>query len=70
MKDIDYFDHFEFGVSAKDARAMSVATRKLLEQSFLALLDSGIDYRGQNVGCFMSAVSFDITSIVEPVSKV
>ena len=31
---------------------MSVSTRKLIELSFAALLDSGIDYRNQNVGCY------------------
>ena len=67
LQNIDEFDHVEFGVSAKDAKAMAVSTRKLLELTFLSLLDSGIDYRSQNVGSYMSAVDFDIMSITNPV---
>lgn len=52
LKQTDQIDHVELGITSKDAKAMSVSTRKLIELSFLALLDSGIDYRGQNVGCF------------------
>jgi acyl transferase domain-containing protein len=52
LKHTDQLDHVELGITSKDARAMSLSTRKLIELSFLALLDSGIDYRGQNVGCF------------------
>ena len=61
------FDHLEFGVTAKDARAMAVSSRKLIELSFLALLDSGINYRGQRVGCYASGNPFDILSIADPV---
>lgn len=67
LKDVDQFDHVEFGISARDARAMSLSTRKLIELSFLALLDSGIDYRGRDVGCYASATNHDILSIAEPV---
>ncbi|KAJ6464059.1 hypothetical protein C8R45DRAFT_1175371 [Mycena sanguinolenta] len=63
LKDISLFDPTEFGITAKDAKAMAVGTRKLIETTFLALLDSGIDYRGRNVGCYMSAVSFDALTI-------
>ncbi|KAJ7325468.1 hypothetical protein DFH08DRAFT_787573 [Mycena albidolilacea] len=63
LKDFADFDPVEFGIPSKDARAMAVSTRKLIEASFLALLDSGISYRGRNVGCYMSAVSFDGTTI-------
>ncbi|KAH9928894.1 uncharacterized protein B0H18DRAFT_1084333 [Fomitopsis serialis] len=66
LKDVDKFDHLEFGISAKDARAMSPSTRKLIELSFLALLDSGIDYRGRNVGCYATATNHDIMNIAEP----
>ncbi|KAI1783602.1 ketoacyl-synt-domain-containing protein [Ganoderma leucocontextum] len=59
LKDIDTFDFLEFGITAKDARLMSVSTRKLLELSFLSLQDSGIDYRGKNIGCFTSGVAHD-----------
>ncbi|TFY50935.1 hypothetical protein EVJ58_g10823, partial [Rhodofomes roseus] len=66
LKDVDLFDHVEFGISTKDARAMSLSTRKLIELSFLALLDSGIDYQGRNVGYYASATNHDILSIAEP----
>lgn len=42
---------------------MPLGTRKLIETTFLALLDSGIDYRGQNVGCYMSGVDQDMFSV-------
>lgn len=63
LKDIDAFDFLEFGITTKDARLMPVSTRKLLELSFLSLQDSGIDYRGKNIGCFMSGVAHDWFSI-------
>jgi acyl transferase domain-containing protein len=63
LKDISLFDAAEFGITAKDATAMAVGTRKLIENTFLALLDSGIDYRGRNVGCYMSAVAIDTLSM-------
>ncbi|KAF5371761.1 hypothetical protein D9758_003565 [Tetrapyrgos nigripes] len=59
LKDIDLFDHIEFGITAKDVRAMPVSSRKLLELSFLALLDAGINYRTQNIGCFTSGINFE-----------
>lgn len=67
LKNLSLFDAVEFGITTKDARAMAVSTRKLIELAFLALLDSGIDYRSKNVGCFMSGVAFDMMSITEPV---
>ncbi|KZV87149.1 ketoacyl-synt-domain-containing protein [Exidia glandulosa HHB12029] len=60
LKNLDKFDHVEFGITARDARAMPVGTRVLIELAFLALLDSGINYRGENVGCYTSAVSHDL----------
>ncbi|TFY55679.1 hypothetical protein EVJ58_g8093 [Rhodofomes roseus] len=63
LKDIGLFDPVEFGVTNKDIRMMSVGTRKLIEATFLALLDSGIDYRGRDIGCYMSAVAHDMTSV-------
>ena len=63
LKDIQLFDYLEFGVTQRDASMMPVSTRKLLETTFLALLDSGINYRGQNVGCFMSGVSHEKTQL-------
>jgi acyl transferase domain-containing protein len=69
LKDIDLFDHVEFGISSRDARAMAPSTRKLLEQSFLALLDSGIDFRKQLVGCYTSANSVEVSTASSQVSK-
>ncbi|KAF8168620.1 beta-ketoacyl synthase [Mycena galopus ATCC 62051] len=63
LKDINFFDHVEFGISSRDARAMAPATRNLVENCFLALLDSGIDYRKQNVGCFTSGTSIDLSNV-------
>ncbi|KAF7351064.1 Polyketide synthase [Mycena sanguinolenta] len=62
LKNVHLFDHFEFGISSKDALTMGVATRKLVEHSFLALLDSGINSRSQNVGAYTSGIAFDILS--------
>lgn len=42
---------------------MALSTRKLIEVAFLALLDSGLDYRGQNIGCYMSGVAHDIIAL-------
>jgi len=67
LKEIAMFDPTEFGISTKDARSMAVSTRKLIELSFLALLDAGIEYRGRNVGCYAAATTHDILSIAEPV---
>lgn len=67
MKDVTSFDHFEFGITAKDAVSMAVGTRKLIEHSFLALLDSGINSRSQNVGAYTSGVAFDILSAADAV---
>lgn len=53
LKDIDKFDNVEFGISNKDAKALTLGTRKLVELSFRAMLDSGIDYRGKRFGSFM-----------------
>lgn len=63
LKELDLFDHMEFGITSKDARLMPLSTRKLIETTFLSLCDSGIDYRGKNVGCYMSGVAHDIFSI-------
>ncbi|KAH9840995.1 thiolase-like protein [Rhodofomes roseus] len=63
LKNIDVFDPTEFGITSKDGRLMNVGTRKLLESTFLALLESGINYRGRNVGCYMSAVAHDMFSV-------
>lgn len=67
LKNIEKFDHLEFGIPSKEAISMSPSTWKLIEHSFLALLDAGINYRGQNVGSYMSGVAFDITSAADVV---
>ncbi|OSX62601.1 hypothetical protein POSPLADRAFT_1055974, partial [Postia placenta MAD-698-R-SB12] len=66
LKGIDLFDNVEFGISARDARTMSPATRKLIEHCFLALVDSGIDYRSRNVGCFTSGTNLELTNVAGP----
>jgi hypothetical protein len=55
-------------MTAKDAYYASIGTRKLLEHSFLALLDSGIDSRGQDVGVYMSGIPYDVLSMADQVS--
>ncbi|KAJ7153578.1 polyketide synthase [Mycena crocata] len=65
LKNVNLFDHFEFGISSKDAATMGVATRKLVEHAFLALLDSGINSRSQNVGAYTSGVAFDLLSAAD-----
>ncbi|KAJ6492316.1 thiolase-like protein [Mycena sanguinolenta] len=62
LKHPDLFDNAEFGVSNRDARAMAPATRLLIEQCFLALLDSGIEFRNKCVGCYVSANLADISN--------
>jgi acyl transferase domain-containing protein len=62
------FDNTEFGISSRDAQAMAPATRKILENCFLALLDSGIDYRTRNVGTYTSGIAHEILTVSEPVS--
>ncbi|KAF7333968.1 Polyketide synthase [Mycena sanguinolenta] len=45
---------------------MPFTARRLLELSFEALADSGIDYRGKQIGCFMSgAVTFEVSGAVD-----
>jgi acyl transferase domain-containing protein len=70
LKNIDLFDTTEFGITSKDARAMAVGTRKLIELSFLALLDSGIDYHGHNVGCYAASTAYNIGTFADLVSPV
>jgi len=52
LKDVTSFDNVEFGISSKDTLSLSSSTRRSVEMSFLALLDSGIDSRRQRVGTF------------------
>lgn len=53
----------EFGMTPRDAQAMPLSTRKLVELSFLSLLDSGIDYRSKNVGCYMAGIAHDMFAV-------
>ena len=59
LKDIAKFDNIEFGVANKDALAMTATTRRLIEMSFLALLDAGIDSRTKRVGSFMTGTNVE-----------
>ena len=68
LRDVDQFDHLEFGITAKDAQLMPLSTRKLVELSFLALQDAGVHFRGKNVGCYMSGVAHDLFMISGHVS--
>ncbi|TFK49005.1 polyketide synthase [Heliocybe sulcata] len=63
LKNLSLFDYFEFGITGRDAHLMPVSTRKLIETTFLSLVDSGIDYRGKNVGCYMSGVAHDLYAV-------
>ncbi|KAJ7853619.1 thiolase-like protein [Mycena leptocephala] len=66
LKNHDGLDTVAFGIGAKDARVMPFTGRRLMELSFEALLDSGIDYRKKKVGCFMSGVSkFEVAGTVD-----
>lgn len=58
LKDPTLFDYVEFGVTQLDAVTMSPATARLIELAFLALVDSGIEYRGRNVGAFMAGTNY------------
>lgn len=42
---------------------MPLSTRRLVETAFQSLVDSGIDYRGKNIGCYTAGVAFDMFSI-------
>ncbi|KAJ7672416.1 hypothetical protein DFH06DRAFT_1363281 [Mycena polygramma] len=54
LKNATDFDNIAFGISTRDARAMPLSARRLMELSIHALADSGIESRGQRIGCFMS----------------
>ncbi|KAJ7096113.1 hypothetical protein C8R44DRAFT_379140 [Mycena epipterygia] len=54
LKNVESFDNIALGISPRDARVIPYSARRLLDLSFQALLDSGIESRGRNIGCFMS----------------
>jgi len=45
---------------------MPASSRRMIELSFLALLDSGIDYRGRKVGSFAAGTLAEAPSHVRP----
>ncbi|KAJ6473847.1 hypothetical protein C8R45DRAFT_1011985 [Mycena sanguinolenta] len=55
LKNHDEMDSTAFGISIKDARIMPFAARRLAELAFEALADSGVNYRRQKVGCYMTS---------------
>lgn len=54
LKNMAEFDYSSFGLSSADARVMPHSARRLMELSFHALRDAGIQTREQAIGCFMS----------------
>ncbi|KAJ7238599.1 beta-ketoacyl synthase, partial [Mycena rebaudengoi] len=54
LKNATSFDNLAFGVSTRDARVTPYSARRWLDLAFQALQDSGIEYRGQKIGCFVS----------------
>ena len=64
LKDVTSFDNVEFGISSKDTLSMSSSTRRSIEMSFLALLDSGIDSRRQKVGTFCAGTNAEASDLV------
>ncbi|KAF5356753.1 hypothetical protein D9756_006516 [Leucocoprinus leucothites] len=54
LKNVDRFDYSSFGLSSADAKVMPNSARRLMELSFYALQDAGVQTRGQAIGCFMS----------------
>ncbi|KAJ6463074.1 hypothetical protein DFH09DRAFT_1295961, partial [Mycena vulgaris] len=54
LKNATSFDNISLGISTRDARVIPYSARRLLDLSFQAVLDSGIESRGRNIGCFMS----------------
>lgn len=49
---------------------MTASSRRLIELSFLALLDSGIDYRGRKVGSFTAGTNAEAVSHVSYLTAV
>ncbi|KAJ3168788.1 hypothetical protein HDU87_000913 [Geranomyces variabilis] len=54
VKDIDLFDPLEFGISVKEADNMDPSHRLAMEVAHQALLDSGLKYRGSDMGVFFA----------------
>src|ERR1700761_3020021 len=54
LKNASNFDNIALGVSTREARVAPFSARRLMDLSFCALQDAGIDSRGKPIGCFMS----------------
>lgn len=59
LKNLTEFDYVEFGISNKEAKRLLASSRKLVELSFLAMLDSGVQYRGKRFGSFMCGTGIE-----------
>jgi acyl transferase domain-containing protein len=53
------FDNVEFGIATKDALSMTASTRRVIELTFLACLDSGIDSLGKRIGVFSAGTNYE-----------
>ncbi|KAJ6460695.1 hypothetical protein C8R47DRAFT_993943, partial [Mycena vitilis] len=53
LKNATAFDNVSFAISTRDARVIPNSARRLLDMSFLALQDAGINTKGQRIGGFM-----------------
>ncbi|KAJ7780984.1 hypothetical protein B0H16DRAFT_1299265, partial [Mycena metata] len=53
LKNATSFDNVSFAISTRDARVIPNSARRLLDLSFLALQDAGINSKGQRIGGFM-----------------
>src|ERR1700761_5647686 len=70
LKNVTSFDNISLGISTKDARMTPYGARRLLDLSFQALQDSGIDTRRRNIGCFMSGnMPGNMNAPVSPIEK-
>jgi acyl transferase domain-containing protein len=59
LKNTTKFDNLEFSIANKEARSLNASSRQLIELSFLALRDSGINHRGKNIGSFMAGTNVE-----------
>jgi acyl transferase domain-containing protein len=64
LKEPTRFDNLEFGIATKDALSMTASTRRLIELTFLACLDSGIDSRGKRIGVFNAGTNVEAFELV------
>ena len=67
LEGIDLFDAEHFGLSAREARTLDPQQRMLLELSWEALLDAGLDpehTRGRSIGVFLSMGGSDYAHLL------